>query len=72
MSAQFKTSDKPVSSLTICPAYTTKPFTYRNYKGVEITVPASEYIYVDVAAGVALIGKDHVEIDQDEYSCVSN
>jgi hypothetical protein len=65
-------SVKPVSSFTIRGALTTKVITYKNYKGIEVVVPSNTYIYVDVAANVALVGKDHIDIGEDEYRCVSN
>lgn len=58
---------KPISSLTIVPAYTLKPVAYTDYRGRTVEVPVHEYIYVDVASGVALIGSDHVDIGEDEY-----
>jgi hypothetical protein len=63
---------KPLSSFTICPALTTKVISYRNHKGIEVNVPVNEYIYVDIASGVALIGRDHVDIGADEYRCIEN
>jgi hypothetical protein len=65
-------SGKQVSSFTIQGALTTKVITYRNHKDIEVVVPADTYIYVDTAANVALVGKDYIDVVEDEYRCVSN
>jgi hypothetical protein len=65
-------SQKPLSSFTIVSALTTKPISYKNHKGREITVPDNTYVYVDTVTGIALIGRDHVDIGTDEYRRVDN
>lgn len=72
MGNAYKSTDKPVSSFTICPAIVVRPFSFTDDRGHEVAVPVNEKIYVDVAQNIALIGRNHVDIGDDEYRCVES
>jgi hypothetical protein len=61
---------KRIRLITLVIAIIVKPFTYKAPRG-QVYVPRDTPVIVDVAAGIALVGPDHVDIFKDEYRAIN-
>lgn len=43
-----------------------------NKEGLEVIIPSGTHVKIDIERGIALVGRDHLEVFEDEWKVVLN